>query len=184
VRRLALVLLAAFVPLAALALAACGDRRNLRPDEAEIVAWWIEDVAHGLPRRAEELRLVDASERMAHVADWASGDEIRGERQPPRLLLARRNRHALLATMLEHGQAVLDGKGLLAPRPGLELAEREVVEPVVDAENRDRRQLDAIVLALADVQQDGAADFLAAARKARTELDQQAGGKIWESPAK
>ncbi len=169
----------------ALLLSACAAARvSWRPDEAEIVAWWCEDVAHGQPRRAEELQLIDGSDRMEKVAAWAMGDDIRGERRPPRMLAARIQRLPMLKNFFADGLVLLFDGGLVAPRPGLDAIERALVEPLVDAENQDRRALDAVLLALTDAPGRMQDVYLAAAVKARTELDQQQGGVRWQSPAK
>jgi hypothetical protein len=166
---------------AAMALAACGDvRHDLRGEEPQIIAWWFEDVAHGIPRRPEELRLVDGSERMDRIAEWAEGSSIRGVREPPRPIKARCTRLALLSTMLSQGQAVvLADSGLIAPKPDLPRDDAELVEPVVDAENQDRRMLDAVVISMAQAHDAQAEAYLSAVRAARVELDQRAGGSLW-----
>jgi hypothetical protein len=170
--------------LAALALAAtllggCTDRYTWRAGEAHELGWWIEDLAHGSPRRQAELDVVDGSEMEARVAQWARGNEIHGESTWPDLLQARCSRHGLLATLAGQGFLVHTRDGLLAPRPGLRIDQRVVVEPAVDAEDRDRRQLDATVLALADARPEVADAYLAAVRAARAELDEAMGVKAW-----
>ncbi len=175
----------AAVALASAWLCGCGDtRRSLRNEEPTIIAWYFEDVAHGVPRRPEELRLVDGSERMLRIAEWAEGSTIHGVREQPRPLKARCARFPLLKTMLGRGQAVvMADSGLLAPRPDLPNDEAELVEPVVDAENQDRRLLDAIVLSMAKAYESEADAYLRAARDARIDLDRRAGGSLW-NPAK
>jgi hypothetical protein len=161
----------------------CGDRRNLRPDEAEITAWWIEDVAHGSDRRPEELRLVDASERMGAIAQWAEGSEIRGVHTLPQQLQARRNRHAVITDFARQGLVVLrTHDAMLAPRPGLDPDARALVEPVVDAEDRDRRVIEAIILDRADAPPAMAEELLRQTRHARAELDGQDGITTWQPP--
>ncbi len=169
-----------------LATSSCGDRRNLTVDEAEIVAWYVEDVSHGIPRRPEELRLVEGSQRIGRIAEWMMGNDIRGVREPPALLQARRNRLRLLGDMMKQGLIVsAPDSGLLAPRPGMELVEREVVEPVVDSENRDRRALDGIILSMADAPGGISERYLAVVRRARLELDALSGASIWKpSPSR
>jgi hypothetical protein len=153
-------------------------------DELEIVAWYVEDVAHGIDRRPEELLLVDGSQRMQRIAEWALGSEIRGQRAPPRLLLARRNRMPLLASAMRQDLVVLlPDSGLLAPKPGLDREEREVAEALVDSENHDRRAIDAIVLAMADAPEDDTLRFMRAAHAARIELDPAAGAVVWRGSA-
>lgn len=169
--------------LAAVFACACGDRRNLTRDEAEIVAWYVEDVAHGIPRRPEELRLVEGSQRVGRIADWMMGNDIRGVREPPALLQARRNRLQLVSNLMKQGLIVAaPDSGLLAPRPGLELVEREVAEPIVDSENRDRRSLDGIILSMADAPKAITERYLAVVRRARLELDARSGATIWKGP--
>lgn len=162
-----------------LVLGGCRDRRSWRADEADIVAWWVEDVAHGHPRRAEELQLVGGSERMARVAEWAGGSEIRGSRSYPPLLDARRQRRALLTGLCRQGLIVLTPAGLLAPRPGLDPTEARLVEPAVDSENLSRRQLDSLLVQMADARPAAAEAYLAAVKAARLDLDARDGARLW-----
>lgn len=144
-----------------------------QPERAEAVAWWIEDVAHGLPRQPGEVDMLDAGPGDAAIARWAAGSRHGGTWVPPRQLAARRARWPALAAAIADGLAVAaGGDGLLAPAPGTPPQRRQEIEGLVDAENGDRRFLDGLLIRI------GAADpgveraYRAAARAAREKLDQ------------
>lgn len=158
---------------------ACQDRHTWRGPEAEQVAWWIEDLAHGAHRRVGEIQLVDQSEMEARVATWAQGSSTPQAHRWPALLEARIQRQPLLAACAQQGLIVHTKDGWLAPRPKLDPLQRATVDDLVDHENLDRRQLDATVLALADANPDAATAYLAAARAARTALDEAMGAPAW-----
>jgi hypothetical protein len=167
--------LAAALAGAALLLASCDDRHTWRADEATIAGWWVEDVAHGTPRRAEELQLVDGSDLMAHLAQWALGSDLYGTHVYPRVLVARLTRLPQLASLGASHLVQRAPDGSLALRPGLSIDEQELATPLVARENRDRRELDALVLGLTDAREESSQAYLAAVHQARTELDRALG---------
>lgn len=119
-----------------------------QPGEAEAVAWWCEDVAHGLNRDPGEVAFIGGSPRADEVAGWIGGSQIRGHYEPPRRLAARRARWPAIAAALASGDALPAGdSGLLMPFPGVEPARRAAVNALIDAENDDRRFIDAVVRA-------------------------------------
>lgn len=146
-----------------------------QPERAEAVAWWIEDVAHGLSRLPGEVDMLDAGPGDAAIARWAAGSRQGETWVPPRQLAARRARWPSLHAAIAEGLAVpAGGDGLLAPAPATPPQRRREIETLVDAENGDRRFLDGLVIGI------GAADpgveraYRAAARAAREKLDQPA----------
>lgn len=155
-------------------LAGCSARpaSAWQPGRAEAVAWWVEDVAHGLPRLPAEVDMVGGGPGEAAIARWAAGSDHGGTWLPPRQLAARRSRWPAVAAALAEGLALPAGpEGLLAPAPGVPPVRRAEIDTLCDSENADRRFLDSLVLAL------GAPDpavervYRAAAGSARCMLD-------------
>jgi hypothetical protein len=143
-----------------------------QPGQAEAVAWWIEDVAHGLKRDPAELDLVDGGPRAADIARWAAGSSFDGNWQPPRMLNARRSRWPSLLMMIRDGEAVPYGDtGLWAPAPGVEPVRRAEVAAIIDAENNDRRFVDGLIVTIGRPDQEVASIYAEAVRKARRTLD-------------
>ncbi|HAT10293.1 MAG TPA: hypothetical protein DCS97_06810 [Planctomycetes bacterium] len=138
-----------------------------QPGQAEAAAWWIEDVAHGLPRDPAELDLVAAGPGAGRVAQWASGSRF-GERWvPPRRLDSRLMRWPTLRSALVEQQVVPDGQGGLAIAPGAPPARRTALSALVEAELADRVFLDGLVLVLGAPDPEVERVFHAAARSAR-----------------
>jgi hypothetical protein len=156
-------------------LCSCEDRHTWRASEATIVGWWVEDVAHGTPRRAEELQLVDGSDLMAHLAQWASGSDLYGTHVYPRVLLARLQRLPQLSSLAHAGLIQCAQDGSLRVRSGASIEDQELAAPLVARENRDRRELDALVLGLTDAREEPSQAYLTVVHQARTELDRQLG---------
>lgn len=174
--------LAAACLLALGLLAGCTrSHPGVQPEELRIAARWIEDVAHGIPRRAGELDPVQASEEQRRLAAWAIGDDISGRRVPPRQLRARVARWPSLAAALRSRLLLIDReRGLVGPEPTLAPGDFALAAGIADAENADRRTIDAIVLARAQASQEATAWYADAVRSARVELDAAAGGSAWE----
>lgn len=141
-----LIALAVLVAL----LSACGTRPATawQPERAEAVAWWLEDIAHGVPRLPGEIDPVGGGPGDAAIARWAAGSDLSGRWQPPRQLQLRRARWPALRQGLADGEVVPARDGLLAPAPGVEPARRAQIAALVDAENDDRRLIDGLVLGL------------------------------------
>lgn len=160
-------------------LAGCGGapRRELAPREADLVAWWCEDVARGHDRSPGELRTEDASAALARLATWASTRSAIGDL--PQQLVSRRARWPVVRSLLRQGVLVLVEPGLLAVDPGASADERSLAQPVADTENQDRRTLEALVLALAQPDDATTRRYRAALRAARFDLDQAIGGRVW-----
>lgn len=166
-----------------LALAGCGSTsRGFPSAQAELVAWYIEDVAHGVDRRSQELELAEPTPAMTRIAAWAAGNEVRGIRTLPYHLSARRERWSVMRTLLRSGMVVVLDSALVAARPGLERGDLDYVLPLVDAENHDRRSLDVLVLTLSESGVDDTKRYRTASIQARLHLDEQAGARRW--PAK
>jgi hypothetical protein len=188
-------------PLALAALALCGlapgcaNTRALSSDERELAVWFIEDVAHGHPRRPAELALTAPSTTMHRLADWLSGGtsgryQQGGERapeeyHPPGALAARVERWPSLRALFAAHQVVALKGGLVAARPDLKAEDAVIALPVVDHENLDRRSLDALVVGMVD-EGSGSGDrraWLELAAATRRELDLQAGAEPWPPAA-
>jgi hypothetical protein len=174
----------------------CGRERALSSDERMLAVWFIEDVAHGHPRRPAELALTAPSVAMHRLADWLSGGtngryQQGGERapedyHPPLALAARAERWVSLRALFAAHQVVALGGGLVAARPDLKAEDAVVALPVVDHENLDRRALDALVVGMGG-DGSGAGDrqaWLELSAATRRELDLQAGAEPWPPPAK
>lgn len=163
---------------------ACGSapRRELTPREAELVAWWCEDVARGLARSPGELRIEQSSAALERVANWAGTRSAIGDL--PLQLSARRARWPVVRSLLRQGILVVVEPGLVAVRPDAPADERSLAQPVADTENQERRTLEALVLSLAQPDDGTTRRYRAALRKARMELDQAAGGTVWTDGAR
>jgi len=162
-----------------LAVSACagGPRRELTPREAELAAWWCEDVAHGHQRTAGELRTEDASAALQRLATWAETHSSLGDL--PQQLASRRARWPVVRSLLGQGLLVMVEPGLIAVRPDASAEERSLVQPVVDSENQERRTLEALILSLTQPDDAITRRYRAALRAARLELDQAGGGRRW-----
>ena len=158
-----------------LLMAGCDDRKTWREAEGTIVGWWVEDVAHGIPRRPDELSLVDGSQKQLRLARWAQGSDIYGTHVWPRVLADRVSRHAELESLASLGLIQRTPGGFLRPRPGISIDERDLVATTISAENADRRELDALVLSLTDAQEDASQAYLQAVSEARRSLDEAMG---------
>jgi hypothetical protein len=161
-------------------LASCEQERGLPPDQMDLVAWYIEDVAHGNARDPGELVLPDAGEAMSKIAIWLAGGQVRDQHIPPKQLETRRDRWPALRSLFLQGQVVALEDGLVAPSPGLDSDDRLYVLPVVDAENHDRRNIDALVIGLSAADHAAARHWLGRSSTARHALDLQHGAKAWE----
>jgi len=137
--------------LMAMLASACSTRPATawQPAAAEVVAWWVEDVAHGLPRVPGEIALVDAGPSDAAIARWASGSNVSGRWIPPVQLASRRTRWPALAAALSEGTVLRwDADGLVVPARTVTPSRRTEIETLVDSENADRRFLDGLILVL------------------------------------
>ncbi len=169
--------------MAIIVLAGCIGTRGLRDDEADIAIWYVEDLSHGNPRLPGEIRLVDGSEAMADVARLLAGSEQNGEVMPPHMLSARQQRWPSLKALFRSGFAVVvvDGphRGLVAPSKDLSGTDLAMAIPIIDAENNDRRTLDALIISTAQYDASRQRRFRAAAANVRVALDTAAGAKPW-----
>lgn len=175
-------LIAATLPL--LLLAACAQRPAgaWQPPRAEAVAWWLEDVAHGLPRLPGEIEPIGGGPGDAAVARWAAGADIAGRWQPPRQLAARRSRWPALRQALADGEIVPARAGLLAPAPGVEPSRRAAVAALADAENDDRRLIDGLVLGLGAADPEVERVYREAVRSARRMHEAPASAQVAPQP--
>lgn len=171
-------LLAAFV-LSPLLITACGEPRGVVTDDIDLVTWFIEDVVHGNPRNPQELVLPDSSEEMQRLATWLAGTSVRDQYHPPLQVATRRDRWPALKALFRQGQAVVLDDGLVAANPQLPKEDQSYALPIVDAENLDRRAINALVISLARADRSEATTWVARATAARIALDTQGGAKRW-----
>ncbi|GDY11412.1 hypothetical protein LBMAG53_02890 [Planctomycetota bacterium] len=119
-------------------LAGCAGRPTA-DDPVTIAAWWMEDRARGIARRSDELRLLPPDPGLERLAGWVDGDVPQ--------LTARARRWPQLTALFATGEIVAaDGRfsGLVAPRPEPSGSLPADAAAVADAENHDRRLLDAL----------------------------------------
>lgn len=174
-RRLPL-LLAAVVFVAATGCREAAPR-ELRADEARLVAWWFEDVARGRPRNAGELQTEGGSAALARVASWAGRGSAAGDL--PQQLAARRARWPAVRGLCRAGVLVVVEPGLLALHPDAPETQRELAQRIADAENADRRTLETLTLTIAQPDAAVTRRFRAELRDARVQLDGEAGARRW-----
>lgn len=163
--------------------ACAGAPRTFTADEAESVAWFVEDVARGNERRPEELSPIQPSDGMRQVAVWAAGSRVRGRYIPPRPLEARRNRWPALHSLFTQALALSLDNGLVAGRPDLSRDDRAYVLSIIDDENHDRRAIDAVVLSASQADETVAQRYMVLTTSARVKLDRDAGATV-QSPVK
>ena len=156
-------------------------RPGVQPEEMRILANWIEDTVHGIPRRAGELELLEASNEFQQAAQWAGGSQIGDQRRLPPQIQSRITRASALAAALRSRVVLIDRQqGLIGPAPDLSGAEFMLAAQIADAENHDRRTGDALVLSRSTASAEAALWYREAARQARVALDLAAGGNAWE----
>jgi hypothetical protein len=161
----------------------CGPVRGLPPEQAELVAWYIEDVIHGAHRQPTELILPNPAPGMERVASWLAGGHIKGTLVHPRQIDERIRRWSALRSLFLQRQVVVLNDGLVAPAPALTREDLTYVLPVVDAENQDRRSIDALIISLSNADHAAAKSWVAWSASARLALDKQAGATHWQLPA-
>lgn len=164
---------------AVLLLGACDGSRGVAPEQVDLVAWYVEDVTHGNTRDPRELELPDSTAELAQIATWLSGTTVRDQRMPPRQLAARRDRWPVLRALFLQGQAVVLDDGLVAANPKAPKEDQAYALPIIDAENRDRRTIDSLLIGMAEADHRGAKAWLARLAAARMALDTQGGAKRW-----
>lgn len=161
-----------------LACSACsGPARELRSDEARLVAWWIEDVAHGRVRDPGELAIAGGSAPLDRVREWARGAQVGDQWRAPTRLETRLTRWPVLRALLGRGIVVLAGDGLIAVEPRASAGDRALAQALVDAENDDRRVMETTVLSIADAGPQATRRLRAELAQARDELAGEAGAK-------
>lgn len=157
----------------------CAESRALPPEHADLIAWYIEDVAHGNVRKSDELVLTPSSDAMERVATWLAGGMVRDQHIPPRQVASRRERWPALKALYLQGLVVVLDDGLVAATPTLAKEDQAYVLPVIDSENLDRRSINALVISMVQADRNEASLWLARSATARIALDTQAGAKRW-----
>ncbi|MEK7412026.1 MAG: hypothetical protein AAB263_01780 [Planctomycetota bacterium] len=143
-----------------------------QPEQAEAVAWWIEDVAHGLERDPGELEFTAGGRNLQSIAAWAAGSRINGQWIPPQQLMSRRNRWPTIKSGLAHGDIVsAPVPGLIASSPELAPVRRQQIDAIIDIENEDRRFIDGLILTLGHPDIGVARAYEDAVRRARKAHD-------------
>ena len=166
--------------VASLALAGCArSHPGIQPEELRITARWCEDVARGIPRRPGELELVEASVQQRQLAQWLAGDDISGRFVPPHRLRERAARWLSVAAGLRSGVLLRDQeRGLVGPAPTLSPGDFTLAAALADAENHDRRTLDALILSRVTASRGAERWYADAVLAARREADAAAGGQV------
>ena len=158
--------------------------QQLGADEARAVAWYVEEVAHGLESDPFELVEEGASEGMRNIALWALGhiEDVTPVR-PPSQLESRARRWPVLAQGLRSGALVLDPSGLVALAADIADEVRRLYADAVESENLDRLALNSLLLSRGElVPGSRRADHLVGElRRARLELGLRAGGRVDEA---
>jgi hypothetical protein len=162
-----------------LLVSACGEERGATADDIDLVTWFIEDVVHGLRRDPQELVLPDSTEEMSRISTWLGGSSTPDRYQPPRQVATRRERWPVLKALFLQGQAVVLDDGLVAASPKLPKEDLTYALPIIDAENLDRRAIDALLISLARADHRSAKVWVARAAAARIALDTQGGAGRW-----
>jgi hypothetical protein len=165
-----------------LVLAGCTrTRAGVQFEELHILANWIEDTTHGIPRRTGELELLEASAEYRLAAQWVAGSQIGDQQRLPPQIVARITRAAGLAAALRSHVVLIDGQqGLVGPAPGLSESAFLLAAQIADAENRDRRTSDALVLSRCRASVEAEEFYRQAVRTARVALDTASGGQLWQ----
>ena len=168
--------------LAAVWLVGCGGpRHQLAEDEVELVAWYAEDVAHGLDRDPFELVSEDASDGRLQIATWALARIDGGQASAhPAILTGRRSRWPVVQRGFREGLLAIDpADGQLVPAPDTSLG--TTWQELLAQENLDRLQTARILLARGEITAVSlrGRQLLATLRDARLAYAISAGGSPW-----
>jgi hypothetical protein len=156
-------------------LAGCARTHDHLP-----LAWWIEDCAHGIPRRPAELETAHPPPPM--LLAYLGGDLVDGIQKPPLPLRQRAERRPRLQEAFRSGRILLQD-GEVGPSPRLVGKDLREAAALADQENLDRRQVDVLVITLGRMDEAEAMRYRDAIHAVRTELDRADGGKPW-TPAR
>jgi DNA-binding protein YbaB len=165
------------LPTVLILLAGCGTRLTMTRDQVSLVAWYVEDLAHGLNRNDGELDAESTSVALQKVAAWlASRTDEKRQRHLPRQLEQRRQRWPALRALLREKVVLPEATGLVTLSTTADKSSDEVVlaQELITAENQDRRMLDLMVLSLTDADDRTARNYAETMRQARQTLDKQA----------
>ncbi|MDA3959793.1 MAG: hypothetical protein PF961_03310 [Planctomycetota bacterium] len=179
--------LAALLGLAALCLTGClREPERLTAAEAERIAWYCEDISHGLDRDPYELVREDASAGMRAIALWALGElDDKQSVKNPQLLAVRAGRWPLLHQGMRRSIVLIEGSGMLRLDPEASKEDRELFADLVAAENSSRLALTSLLVSQGGIAADSRrGEYLVyQLRQARRELALQAGARAWQEQA-
>ena len=174
-----------------MALGCCLLTGCLRPTaklttaEVEAVAWYFEDLCHGIPRKPGEIDYVDGSEALGEIARWARGNVKDGESiSHPRPVEVRIERWVVLEPGLREGAILVRDDGMLVLNERASESDRLLYADAARQENVDRLALASILLSHGrlDPGSGRGQQLLTTLRTARIALDLEAGGQLWEPP--
>lgn len=150
--------------------------------EVEEIAWYVEDVCHGIDRNPYELAIAESSTGKREILAWALGTlrELESVAHPAALTV-RVERWPLVRQGYRSGALQVDADGLPKLAPGIADEIVEVYRPIAQQERLDRLALVAILLARGQISPGSAraTELTQALREARLSLDLAAGGKPW-----
>lgn len=172
-------LMSAPLALVLVLVSGCGEPRGVPTTDVDLVVWYIEDLVHGNPRNPQELVLPNSSEEMARIATWLAGGTVREQHLPPKQVASRRDRWPVLKSLFRQGQAVVLDDGLVAANPLVSKDDLTYALPIIDAENLDRRSINALLIGMSKAERAEAKVWLARTAEARINLDTQGGAKRW-----
>lgn len=163
-----------------------GCLRNPDPltvSEVQEIAWYVEDICHGIERDPYELAQADASHGKQDIMLWAMGTVRENQSiAHPTALTVRQERWPLIRQGLRQGVLQVDEGGLLRLASDADEEQADLYRPGARQENLDRLSLVAILLARGRIPTGSARaeEMTAALREARRGLDLSAGGTPWE----
>jgi hypothetical protein len=165
------------VVVGALLSSSCSEPRGVTSDQMDLVIWYVEDVAHGQPRNPQELRVTNPTPEMDRIASWLSAAGT--NYQAPHKLSDRRERWPAIKSLIVQEHVVVLDDGLLGANPAFSRTEQVHAMKIIDAENHDRRTIDALIINLANFNRAEAETWIARMSNARVRLATQAGAKRW-----
>lgn len=176
-----------FVALALLCTGCDRETKRLTDEEAKRVAWYVEDVAHGVPRDPDELDYGDQSSlAMGELARWAQGTQVDGQlANHPQPLQARRDRWPILVQLCRQGLIAIDNRGFVhfdAENAPPNQDSTPFMRRILTQENAARGETNRLLLILGDVSANSerGAALLTSLAQARRHHAAAEGGRPWQ----